>query len=178
MFITSLIPCGKFGSPYLGKATAAARAVLPIPNCACGIFVRPSEGRLEIFNMRSYITASNCTRGLYGHCRRVCTESWLGEKIPLPHRGIDPRRRAGSALCQLGYISALRIHTHAQPNFLGGVESCVPVPRLFKKVTDNGCVSSVRSFPKSPAFRVSSAYIVSYLIGTLSPVNHKGLYLS
>ena len=27
---TSLIPCGKFRSPYRGKATAAARAALPI----------------------------------------------------------------------------------------------------------------------------------------------------
>ena len=43
-FITSLIPCGKFESPYLGKATAAARAALPIPNRACGIFVCPNEG--------------------------------------------------------------------------------------------------------------------------------------
>ena len=40
---SSLIPCGKFGSPYLGKATAAARAALPIPNSACGIFVCPNK---------------------------------------------------------------------------------------------------------------------------------------
>ena len=36
-FITSLIPCGKFGSPYLGKAKVAARAALPIPDSACGM---------------------------------------------------------------------------------------------------------------------------------------------
>ena len=43
--ITSLIPCGKFGSPYLGKVpTAAARASLPIDNSACGIFVCSNEG--------------------------------------------------------------------------------------------------------------------------------------
>ena len=35
---------GKFGSPYLGKATAAAGAVLPIPNSACGILVCPNKG--------------------------------------------------------------------------------------------------------------------------------------
>ena len=28
--------------------------------------------------------------GAYGHCKRVCTESWLLEKNPLPHRGIEP----------------------------------------------------------------------------------------
>ena len=45
LFITSFIPCGKFGLPYLGKATtAAARAALPIPNSACGIFVCPNKG--------------------------------------------------------------------------------------------------------------------------------------
>ena len=43
-FFTSYIPCWKFGSPYLGKPTAAARAALPIPNSACGIFVCPNEG--------------------------------------------------------------------------------------------------------------------------------------
>ena len=40
---TLFIPCGKFGSPYLGKATAAARAALPIPNSACGIFACPDK---------------------------------------------------------------------------------------------------------------------------------------
>ena len=42
--MTSLIACGKFGSPYPGKATAAARAALPIPNSACGVFVYPNKG--------------------------------------------------------------------------------------------------------------------------------------
>ena len=27
---------------------------------------------------------------LYGHCKRVCTESWPWEKNPLTHWGIDP----------------------------------------------------------------------------------------
>ena len=38
------IPCGKFGSPYLGKATAAARAVVPIPTGVCSIFECPNSG--------------------------------------------------------------------------------------------------------------------------------------
>ena len=40
----SLIRCGKFGSLPLGKATAAARAALPIPISVCSIFVCPSDG--------------------------------------------------------------------------------------------------------------------------------------
>ena len=28
--------------------------------------------------------------GVHGHRKRVCTESWLWEKNPLPHRGIEP----------------------------------------------------------------------------------------
>ena len=34
---TSFIPCGKYGSPYLVTATAAARAALPIPIIVCSI---------------------------------------------------------------------------------------------------------------------------------------------
>ena len=34
----SLIPNGKCGLPYLGKATAAARAALPSPTRACWVF--------------------------------------------------------------------------------------------------------------------------------------------
>ena len=34
--------------------------------------------------------------GVYGHRKRVCTESWLWEKNPLPHRGIEP----ASAACR------------------------------------------------------------------------------
>ena len=39
VFTTSFIPYRKFGLPNLGKATTAARATLPIPNSAWGIFV-------------------------------------------------------------------------------------------------------------------------------------------
>jgi len=33
-----------------------------------------------IFNVRSDVDACDCTRGLYGHRKRVCTGSWLWEK--------------------------------------------------------------------------------------------------
>ena len=41
---TAFIPCRKFGSPTLGKGTAAARAALPIPISVCSIFVCPNNG--------------------------------------------------------------------------------------------------------------------------------------
>ena len=40
---SSFIPCAKVGSPYQSQTTAAARAALPIPNIACGIFACPSK---------------------------------------------------------------------------------------------------------------------------------------
>ena len=42
--ITSLIPGGKFGSPYLRQLSAAARSALPIPNCACSIVLCSNKG--------------------------------------------------------------------------------------------------------------------------------------
>ena len=38
LFTSSFIPCRKFRSPYLGKATAATRAVLPIPDSESSYF--------------------------------------------------------------------------------------------------------------------------------------------
>ena len=47
-----------------------------------------------IFNVRTDVNACDCTRGLYGHRKRVCTESELWEKNSLPHRGIEPASAA------------------------------------------------------------------------------------
>ena len=44
-FIVHSSHCGKFGSSYLGKATPAARAALPIPCGACSVLVLPNNGR-------------------------------------------------------------------------------------------------------------------------------------
>ena len=43
-----------------------------------------------IFNVRTDVEECDCTRVLYGHRRRVCTETWLWEKNILPHRGLEP----------------------------------------------------------------------------------------
>ena len=67
VFNTLLIHCWKFGSPYLGKATAAARAVLPIPTSVCSIFVcvRTAVWLLYVSEQR------------YGCCVCVRTAVWL-----------------------------------------------------------------------------------------------------
>ena len=42
--LDSIIPCAKFGWPYLGNATAATRAALPIPtSTSCSVFVTVSK---------------------------------------------------------------------------------------------------------------------------------------
>ena len=56
-----------------GCLTAAARAALPIPtseciHCQCLDF-------FFFFPLRTDLVACDCTRGLYGHRRRVCTEN-------------------------------------------------------------------------------------------------------
>ena len=43
-----------------------------------------------IFNVCTDVNACDCTWRLYGHCKRVCTESWLWEKNPLPYQGLEP----------------------------------------------------------------------------------------
>ena len=43
-FFKSLIPHGKFGLVYLGTATAATRATLPITTHVCSIFMCPNSG--------------------------------------------------------------------------------------------------------------------------------------
>ena len=70
---TVLSLLGKFGPPYLGKATAAARAVLPSPTSACWVFLclcnpRNSDMDYRIFNVRTY----------YMMIRSVCIHPGIG----------------------------------------------------------------------------------------------------
>ena len=63
----------------------------------CCFFNPPnSEMDYGIFNVRTDGNACDCTRGCTNTSKRVCTESWLLEKNPGPHRGIEP----ASAACQ------------------------------------------------------------------------------
>ena len=56
----------------LVEGTAAARAALPIPTGVCSISVCPTMVWPPV---RTDGDACDCTRGLYGHRKRVCTES-------------------------------------------------------------------------------------------------------
>ena len=59
--------------------TAAARAALPFFISVCSVLTYPYNGtRLPvfgIFNMRTDVDACDCTRGEYGHRKRICIKS-------------------------------------------------------------------------------------------------------
>ena len=101
----------------MGKATAAARAALPFPNSAYGIFVCPNKGMAAIardLNLRTGVNVCDCTRGLCGYCERVCIKVDF-EKNRLPHRGIE----SASAACR---SDALPTELHPCP--LENVTKC------------------------------------------------------
>ena len=54
----------------------------------------------RIFNVCTDVDACDCTWGLHGHRKRVCTESWVCEKNPLLHQGIEP-----SLVLHLAFLS-------------------------------------------------------------------------
>ena len=82
MHVTALVyfyTCGKFGPPYPGKATAAARAALPSPTNACWVFScfrNPPNSDLDyrFFNVRAWcILMRAYTHGGCAHRQRVST---------------------------------------------------------------------------------------------------------
>ena len=91
-FSTSLSLWGKFWSPYLGKAQQqpqeqrypflSMHVVFP---CVLRMLWLPVFG---IFNVRTDADASDCTRGLYGHRKRV---DWGKKKKSLATPGTRAR---------------------------------------------------------------------------------------
>ena len=77
IFYTSFIPCKKFRLPYLSQAKAAATAVLPVPNGACGIFVCPNKGMAT--NAWDFLTCAQMLMHViaYGGCTDTVRESAL-----------------------------------------------------------------------------------------------------
>ena len=80
VFHYSVVPWGKFGSPYLGKKEHCFPFV---PACAIYVGVQtmvwlPVFG---IFNMRLTVVACDCTCWLYEHCNKVCTGGWIWDKV-------------------------------------------------------------------------------------------------
>ena len=92
LYSSPLVPCGKRllflldRLTWVGHSSRKQQRYIPIPISVCRIFVCPNT----ISNARSDADACDCTRGLCGHRKRVCTESWLWEKNPLPLRGLEP----------------------------------------------------------------------------------------
>ena len=60
----------------------------------------------RIFNVHTDVNTCDCTRGCTDTCKRVFTEGWLCEKIPLLHQGGEPASAAwqSNALNQPSYI--------------------------------------------------------------------------
>ena len=98
-------------------ATAAARAALLVLSRVCSIFVcvqtvvwLPLSG---ICNVHANGHACDCTLGLCGHRKRVCTERWLvsGRKSPCRIRDSNPRQhgawRFGPTLYKLSHIPSV-----------------------------------------------------------------------
>ena len=83
IFLYVIVLCGKFGSPYPGKAQPPQEQRYPFLS-VCAVFscVQTMVG-CGIFNVRTdVVDACDCTRGLYGHRKRVCAEKLtLGEKF-------------------------------------------------------------------------------------------------
>ena len=91
-FYNCIVPTGFLPWEILGcfpwRKTAATESRYPTYS-ACWVFQcfhNPPNSDVDyrIFN------ACNCTQGCMDTRKRVCTESWLREKNPLPHRGIEP----------------------------------------------------------------------------------------
>ena len=72
----------------------------------------------RIFNMRTNVHACDRTQGCTDTPKRVCTESWLWEKNPLPHRGIEP----ASVVCRSDALPT-ELHPHSISGFPQTVHS-------------------------------------------------------
>ena len=100
--------CGKFGLLFPGKASCD-RVTLPQPAVHAGCFsvsiihrtLTWTTGSLKCAQMLIHTVA----HVVYTHRKRVCTESWLWERNPLPQGKSNlSQRRAGPTLYQLSYI--------------------------------------------------------------------------
>ena len=78
------------------------------PGCfGVSITLRTLTGTTGSLNVPTDVDAYDCTREVYGHSKRVCTESWLWQKNPLLHWGIKP----ASVMCWSDSIPT-ELHPH------------------------------------------------------------------
>ena len=98
--------CGKFRSPYLGKAQQPQEQRYPFLSVCAAFTCVQTMVRLSVFklfNLCTDVDACVCTQGLYTHRKTACTESRLWEKSPLPHRELEP----ATVLCLACQLDAL-----------------------------------------------------------------------
>ena len=91
----------------------AATVMLPSLGCMLGVLVFPYFTKLwhvlrDLKSAHRFKCIRMCT-GVYGHRKRVCTESWLWKKNPLQHREIKPV----SVAC---WSNALLTELHPHPS--------------------------------------------------------------
>ena len=70
-------------------------SISPVAISVCSISLCPDNATaasVGIVDVRTHVDAGDCTRGLYGHRKRVCTESRLWETIPCRTRDSNPRQ--------------------------------------------------------------------------------------
>ena len=106
-FSIAVIPCEKFGSLFLGIARLQQPQEQRYPFLTVHAVFSCVQTKVRlpvlwIFHVRTDVNARDCTRGLCGHRKRVCTESWLWEKNSSSHRGIEP----DSAACRSGALTS------------------------------------------------------------------------
>ena len=123
------VPRGELGLPYLVR-----RSSLPSSATVCAVFLCVQTmvwlPVFEIFNVRTDVDACDCTRGLCGHRKRVCTGSWLLWEInPLPHRGLEPA--SGFSVVTLCHWFSVALRPQNPPG-LSGTGSPGRPPRLSR----------------------------------------------
>ena len=90
-----IVPCGKFGSPYLGKGQQPQEQRYPFLS-VCAVFScvqttvwLPVSG---IFSVRPDIDACHCTGGCTDTVRKSALEVGYGRKIPCHTGDSNPRQ--------------------------------------------------------------------------------------
>ena len=137
----------EFGWPYPGKAQQPQEQRYPflsvcvVFSCVQTIVWLPLVPVFGIFNVHTDVDACDCTRGLYGHRKKVCTGSWPWEKKPCRYGDSNPRqycagfsfgRSANWAILASKNILLTSIVTMHLSFFFSFLFCCCPGPAFFQ----------------------------------------------
>ena len=80
---------------HCAGATAIIQLIIFVAYIACWVCLcchNPLNSDMDYrtFIVRTDVNACNCMQGVYGHWKRVCTESWLWEENLLLHMRTEP----------------------------------------------------------------------------------------